>query len=152
MKHKKVIFIVNHDIVIYNFRLEIVERLLNDGCKVIIVSPFGERIKNLTKIGCSYYDVDVNRHGMNPFADLKLFLQYMRIIRKEKPDMIFTFTIKPNIYGAIAGRFCHVPVVSNITGLGTAVANPGLSQKITLFMYKVAFSKITRVFFQNESS
>lgn len=145
----KILFLVNHDVVIYNFRLELVERLLNDGHEVIISSPYGERIEDLKALGCKYYDVDISRHGMNPIKELSLLRSYKKLIKKLKPDMVFAYTIKPNIYGAMACKSLRVPCVANITGLGTAVENGGFAQKLTVILYKLAFGKIQRVFFQN---
>lgn len=148
----KVLFLVNHDVVVYNFRLELVERLLMEGYQVWISSPYGKRIDDLKKLGCEYVKVDISRHGMNPVKEFKLLRYYEHIIKKIKPDMVFTYTIKPNIYGAMASRKYNVPCVVNITGLGTAVENGGLVQKITVLLYRLAFTKIQRVYFQNEEN
>ena len=145
----KILFLVNHDVVIYNFRLELVERLLDDGHQVIISSPYGERIEDLKNLGCEYQPIDIARHGMNPIKELKLIFEYKKLIDKVKPDIVFSYTIKPNIYGSIACRSEKVPCVTNITGLGTAVENGGIMQKITVLLYKFAFTKVQRVFFQN---
>lgn len=152
MKKSKVLFLVNHDVVIYNFRLELVERLLQEGYEVWISSPYGERIDDLKKLGCYYVEADISRHGMNPITELRLLQYYKKIIKKIKPDMVFTYTIKPNIYGAMASRKYKIPCVVNITGLGTAVENGGLTQKITVMLYRLAFTKIQRVYFQNEEN
>ncbi len=149
---KRVLFLVNGDIVIYNFRLELVERLLKDGYEVWISSPYGERIEELKKMGCKYVKTDIARHGTNVFVDLKLISHYKKIIKEIKPDIIFGYTIKPNIYGAMAAQKFNVPFVANITGLGTAVENGGIIQKITVMLYKKAFKNIKRVFFQNEEN
>ncbi len=149
MQKKTVLFLVNHDVVIYNFRLELVERLIADGHEVHISSPYGERIDDLVKLGCKYHDIKIARHGTNPVVDGLLILKYMKLIRRIKPDIVFSYTIKPNIYGGLACRFMNVPQVANVTGLGTAVENPGITQKITLFLYRIAFKKIQRIFFQN---
>lgn len=146
---KTILFLVNHDVVIYNFRLELVERLLADGHEVHISSPYGERIDDLVKLGCKHHEIKIARHGTNPITDGKLILNYIQLIRNIKPDMVFSYTIKPNIYGGIACRLLKVPQVANITGLGTAVENSSLTQKITLALYKFAFKKIQRIFFQN---
>lgn len=145
----KILFLVNHDVVIYNFRLELVERLLKDGHQVVISSPYGERIEDLKSLGCEYHPIKISRHGMNPFEELKLLKSYKRLIKEVKPDIVFTYTIKPNIYGAMACKKYNIPCVANITGLGTAVENGGISQKITVMLYKIAFRKIKKVFFQN---
>ncbi len=146
---KRVLFLVNHDVVIYNFRLEIVERLIADGHEVHISSPYGERIDDLVKIGCKYHEIVLSRHGMNPVKELGLIRTYKKLIKEVKPDICFGFTIKPNIYGAIAARSFKVPFVANITGLGTAVENPGVAQAISIMLYKYAFRGIQKVFFQN---
>lgn len=145
----KVLFLVNHDVVIYNFRLELVEHLLADGHQVVISSPYGERIEDLKALGCEYREIDIARHGMNPVKELKLISDYKKLLDQVNPDMVFAYTIKPNIYGSVACRSRKVPCVTNITGLGTAVENGGLVQKITVLLYKYAFTKVQRVFFQN---
>lgn len=145
----KVLFLVNHDVVIYNFRLELVERLIAEGHQVIISSPYGERIEDLIKIGCEYHEISISRHGMNPIKEIALISQYKQLIESVLPDIVLTYTIKPNIYGAIASRSKNVPCVANITGLGTAVENGGIVQKISIALYKYAFTRIQKVFFQN---
>ncbi len=149
---KKILFLVNHDVVIYNFRLEIVERFIKDGHEVHISSPYGERIDDLVKLGAKFHEIKMDRHGMNPKEELRILREYRKLMKEVKPDICLGFTIKPNIYGAIAARGQHIPFVANITGLGTAVENPGLSQKISILLYKYAFQKVQRVFFQNEEN
>lgn len=148
----KVLFLVNHDVVIYNFRLELVERLLAEGHQVVISSPYGERIDDLVALGCEFRPITLSRHGMNPVQEMKLLWDYLKLIKKEKPDVVFTYTIKPNIYGGMACALRKVPYVVNITGLGTAVENSGLVQKITVMLYRLALARVQRVFFQNEEN
>ena len=149
---KKILFLVNHDVVIYNFRLELVERLLHEGFEVLISSPYGERIDELKNLGCHYVEANISRHGMNPITELRLLSYYENIIEKINPAIVFTYTIKPNIYGAMACKKLHIPCVANITGLGTAVEKGGISQKISVLLYKLAFTDIQRVYFQNEEN
>lgn len=150
---RRILFLVNHEVVVYNFRLELVERLLLDGYEVHISTPLGERIEKLRKLGAIIHPIDFDRHGMNPADEISILVEYRRLIRKILPLIVLGYTIKPNIYGAIASRAANVPFVANITGLGTAVENGGIKQEITIMMYKLAFGakhgKIQRVFFQN---
>lgn len=148
----KVLFLVNHDVVIYNFRLELVERLLSDGHNVVISSPYGERIEDLKALGCEYRAIEMSRHGTNPFKELGLISEYKKLLKEVKPDIVFAYTIKPNIYGSMACRMLKIPCVTNITGLGTAVENGGIMQKITVILYKAAFGKVKKIFFQNEEN
>ena len=148
----KVLFLVNHDVVIYNFRLELVERLLADGHQVVISSPYGERIEDLKALGCEFREIEISRHGMNPAQELKLLKNYIKLLKEVRPDIVLTYTIKPNIYGGIASALRGIPYVANITGLGTAVENGGMVQKLTVLLYKLAFVNVQRVFFQNEEN
>lgn len=146
---KRILFLVNHDIVIYNFRKELVERLLQGDYEVYISSPYGERIDNLVAMGCEYINTPIDRHGTSIFQDFKLLLHYKKIIKEIKPDVVLTYTIKPNIYGGMASKSLRIPYIANITGLGTTVENGGIIQKFTTMLYKIAFKKVECVFFQN---
>ena len=144
---KRVLILVNHDVVIYNFRRELVERLLADGYEVYIRSPYGERIDELIGMGCKYIEASIARHRTNIIEELKLLSYYKKIIKDVNPDIVLSYTIKPNIYGGMACKSLKVPYISNITGLGTAVEKDGLMQKISIVLYKIAFKKISCVFF-----
>ena len=89
---KKVLFLVNHDVVIYNFRYELVEALREAGHDVVISSPDGEKIRDLEAIGCRYIETEVSRHGTNPVKDFGLLLKYIKILKKEKPDIKSNFS------------------------------------------------------------
>ncbi|CAM2899098.1 glycosyltransferase family 4 protein [Salinicoccus roseus] len=146
---KRVLILVNHEVVIYNFRLEIVERLIEKEYEVYISSPAGEKIEELSALGCKHVDLTINRHGTNVVEELKLLSYYIKTIKRTKPDVVLSFTIKPNIYGGIACRLLNVPLIANITGLGTAVENKSIMQRISIRLYKMAFKKVNCVFFQN---
>lgn len=148
----KILILVNHEIVIYNFRKELVDELLNKGYKVYISCPYGKKIDYFIENGCIFKDINIDRHGINPIKDLIIINEYKRLIREIEPNFILTYTIKPNIYGSIAAKSTQVPVIANITGLGCAVENGGILQKISVLMYKYAFSNINTVFFQNKEN
>ncbi len=149
---KKVLFLVNHDVTIYNFRYELVETLVNKGYDVYISSPNGDRIKFLTDIGCKFIETDVSRHGTNPVTDFKLFVKYLKIMKSIKPDVVLSYTIKPNVYGGMAAAMRGIPFFPNVTGLGMAVNNKGVARNIILTLYKLAFKKAACVFFQNSEN
>ena len=77
---------------------------------------------------------------------------YKRVLRSIKPDIVFTYTIKPNIYGEMACSRLKIPYVATITGLGTAVEKNGVLQRICLFLYKIGLRKAKKVFFQNSEN
>ncbi len=152
MNNKKVLILVNHELVIYNFRKELVEKLLELGYEVIISSPKGPKIDELIAMGTSFIETNIDRRGKNIFKDLKLIRHYKKMIKKVKPNVVLTYTIKPNIYGGIAAVKYKVPYIANITGLGSALENKSMVQKLLVFLYKRAFRSINTVFFQNEEN
>ena len=149
---KTILFIVNHNITLYNFRKELVERLVKENYRVIVVLPVTEDTKKITDLGCEVIDVPVERRGTNPIRDFKLFITYRKIIKKVKPDVVLTYTIKPNVYGGLAAAVSKVPYLCTITGLGVAIEGGGILKKISLMLYRIGLSKVTKVFFQNEAN
>ena len=146
----KVLVFVNDDANLLLIRRELLEAMLKAGHEVVISVPNGPKVAALEALGCRVILTTMSRRGTNPIKDSKLLLQYIRQVRREKPNIILSFTIKPNIYGGMAARICKVPYIPNVTGIGTAMANPGLVQKIVLMLYKIALKKTKCVFFQNQ--
>lgn len=144
-----VLIFVNHDIVIYNFRKELVQRLINEGYKVIISSPYGERIDSLIHMGCQFINTHIDRHGKNFINEGKLLLFYLSVIKKENPSIVLTYTIKPNIYGGLVCQILGIPYIANITGLGSALYQNPLAHNFVFLLYKCALKKGYCVFFQN---
>lgn len=146
---KKIFFLVNSDLVVYNFRLELIERLLQEKYEVWVLSPYGERIDRLVAIGCHYIPVNVSCHGLNPLADFRLFFRYLKLIRRIRPDVVLSYTIKPNLYGSFACRLLKTPCFPNITGLGMGLRKNFLLAWLIKQMYKITMAKNRCIFFQN---
>lgn len=145
----KIMILANNDAGLYKFRRELLEELVKEH-QVTVCLPDGEFVQNIREIGCEFIDCTVlERRGMNPVKELKLLRFYRKILKEKKPDIVFTYTIKPNVYGGMACAGLKIPYAANITGLGTAVEHPGLIQKITLTLYKAGLRKACKVFFQN---
>lgn len=145
----KILILANNDVGLYKFRKELIDALLEEN-EVIICLPYGEFVDELEAMGCKFISCDLlERHGTNPIKELELISYYKKIIRKTMPDIVFTYTIKPNIYGGIVCSRLNIPYVVNITGLGTAVENAGAMQTITVYLYKLGLRKAQKVFFQN---
>lgn len=147
----KVMILANNDVGLYQFRKELIEELLKEH-EVVISLPNGDFIKTLENIGCKFIDTPVDRRGINPINDLKLFFQYQKILKKENPDLVITYTIKPNVYGGFACRLLKIPYAVNITGLGTAFENGGALKKLVIVMNKIGCKKAKVVFFENEEN
>lgn len=149
---KKVIILINDTTYAYNLRGAIVEKLINENYSVVIICQLLKHQEKLKKMGAKLIGVNPSRHGTNPFSDLMLMNTYKKILKKEKPDVVLTYNIKPNVYGGMACQQLKIPYISNITGLGTPVENPGKLQKLTIQLYKRGVAGSTCVFFQNNDN
>lgn len=148
-KTMRILVLANIGLGLYKFRRELLERLAKDN-EVYFCIPEDEFTAPIAALGCKFVKNSLlDRHGTNPVKELKLISYYKKMLREIKPDIVLTYTIKPNAYGGIACAELGVPYVANITGLGTAIENGGLMQKITLLLYKIGLRKAQRVFFQN---
>lgn len=148
----KILFLINSDSGLYQFRLELLEELLKQNHEVIIATPKGDYTDKFIEMGCRIRFTNLSRHGKNIFQELKLLKTYKKILKEEKPDVVLTYTIKPNIYGGIACRALKIPYIANVTGLGDAIENGGFLSKISLFLYKRGLKKANCVFFQNKAN
>ena len=146
---KKVLILSNHFATIYKFRRELVEKLVEKGYEVVVSLPKGDDNKEIEALGVRIIETDVDRKSLNPIKDIKLFLDYLKIIKKEKPDIAIGYTIKPNIYGGMASRIRKTPFIANVTGIGSAYYKGGMLKKIVSTLYKVGLKKAKSVFFEN---
>jgi galacturonosyltransferase len=151
-KYSHIVLLANSLKGLYSFRFELVQRLIDDGYQVSILAPHDEISSKFTQLGCIFIPVPISRRGTNPFHDFLLFHTYLRYLKQIHPEVVLSYTVKPNIYGGIACNILRVPVVANVTGLGDAVENQGLVQRLVLFLTKIAFKKTRTVFFQNASN
>ena len=137
------------------FRKELIAQLKNCGHSITVVIPpcQEEQKAELEQYGCQVVFKNIERRGMNPIRDIKLLRCYLKLIREYQPDLVLTYTIKPNVYGSIAARWRGVPALANVTGLGSAFQpEAGLLRRLVSFLYKISLKKATRVFFENEGN
>ncbi|NLE06401.1 MAG: glycosyltransferase family 4 protein, partial [Crenarchaeota archaeon] len=145
----RVLFLANHFITLYSFRKELIRKLVDEGHELYLSLPASEENKYFEDLGCKIIPTEIDRRGVNPIKDLKLIKHYRKIIQKINPDIIFSYTIKPNIYGSIASNKTHHNQVCNITGTGSAFIKKNLLSVICKTLYKISVKKSYKVFFQN---
>lgn len=146
---KKILILSNHFITLYNFRKELIHRLVEEGHEVILSMPSSGENQYFINLGCRVIETEVDRRGLNPIKDMKLILNYIKIMKKINPDIIFSYTIKPNIYGSLASNITRYRQVNNITGTGATFLNDNLVSKVARVLYKVSIKHSYKVFFQN---
>ena len=149
---KKVVMLINDTTYAFNLRGAIIEKLISEGLEVVIVSQLLKNQDKLKAMGAKLVGVETGRHGTNPLSDLKLMQTYKKILKAEKPDVVLTYNIKPNVYGGMACQQLKIPYLPNVTGLGTPVENPGKLQKLTIQLYKMGVAGGACVFFQNNDN
>ncbi len=146
----KILILANYDLGLYRFRKELITELLKEH-KVTISLPYGELVDPLIRQGCVFLDTPVDRRGINPLTDLQLIRHYRKIMREVRPELVITYTIKPNIYGGMVCRRMGIPYAANVTGLGTAFEHEGALQQLVTAMYRSALKKARVVFTENKS-
>lgn len=148
----KILILSNNDVGLYQFRRELIEAMLQEGHQVVISLPDGPLVAPLVEAGCTFLDTPIDRRGLDPATDLRLLDQYRRMLTAEKPDLVVTYTIKPNIYGGLACRMTKIPYAINITGLGTAFQKKDTLRALVTRLYKAALKKAKVVFFENSAN
>ena len=144
---KRLLIVTNHSYMFWQFRRELAEALQKEY-EVILAMPFVGHEEDFQDMGIQCIPISMNRRGVNPFTEAKLLWDYERLLKKVKPDLILTYSIKPNIYiGLLSGRK-QIPYYANVQGLGTAFQKPVLTGLVTI-LYRIAFQKVKYVFFVN---
>lgn len=146
----KILIVTNHSYMLYRFRRDLILRLMKEH-EVVVSTPFVGHEDDLAAMGVRLIETDVDRRGINPKTDLKLLIAYRGLLRREKPDLVITYSIKPNIYMGLVCMLAGVPYCANVQGLGTAFQKKGLAQFVTL-LYKTALRRAKTVFFENEGN
>ena len=154
MQNKKPLVAVfaNDDVDIYNFRRELLQEILNSGYDLLISCPFGEKLTMLSELQFEYDNPIIDRRGTNIISDLKLYKHYLELLEEYKPDIVLSYTIKPNVYAGLACQKKKIPYLSNITGLGTSIMNGGILAAVSIMLYRVGLRKSYCVFFQNKTN
>ena len=148
---KKIAIVANSTWNIYNFRLNLIRQFRLKGYRVIVIAPVDEYIHYLNE---SHFTKHISLRHMspqskNPIKDFLLFRELYAIYKKEKPDLILHYTIKPNIYGSIAARWAKIPCISTVTGLGYTFLNYGFYTRLVKPLYKFAFRSNQKIIFHN---
>lgn len=146
----KILIISNHSYMLYRFRRDLIQALQQDH-QVVLSMPFVGHETDFAAMGLRCIHTDVDRRGINPVRDLKLLLTYWKQLKAERPDLVITYSIKPNIYAGLVCRLLGIPYCANVQGLGTAFQRKGLAQLVTI-LYKVALTRAKTVFFENEGN
>lgn len=148
----KIVIIANNSNGLYLFRRQLISALIEQGHAVIALTPFDTDVDNLQALGATLVETPIDRRGKNPVRDFFLMKLYKRELKRIKPDLVVTYTIKPNVYGGMVCRQLRIPYAANVTGLGTAFENAGVLRKAATVLNKTAMKKAKVIFFENAAN
>ena len=134
---------------LFNFRSSIIGQLKKTN-KIILVAnkdSFYKKFVNIKNITPKQFNFSSKSTSI--LSNIFLFFNFFFLLKKTNPDLLITFTIKPNIYGSIASSFLNIKTVNNITGLGTSFLKKNFFLSFIKFLLKISFKKTKIVFFHN---
>jgi len=150
--------LTNNDDDVYCFRLELIQAILAAGYRMLISCPDGPKFEIMEDIGMKkndvflYDDPPIDRRGTNVVNDAKLMLHYWKLFRKHRPAVILTYTAKPNVYASLVAHMLRIPVINNVTGLGSVLKESGVKQKFIMWLFKMAYRGSACIMFQNSTN
>jgi len=147
---KKIAFIANTAWSMYNFRKGLLKTLVAKKIDVYVLAPYDNYVASLESLGVIFVPITrLAARGFNPFGDCRLLLEFKKALKSLRPDLVFTYTIKPNIYGVVASKLVSIPVVAVITGLGYGLSKGGLLTRIVKLLYSFSLKNAEKVWFLN---
>lgn len=148
---KKALFIANTGFALFNYRLQLMKFLSNQGWSVVaIANDEADYVNKFSNIGIRFININIDHKGKNPIADVTLIWRLKSLYDQESPSLVHHFTIKPVIFGSLAAKWAKVPaIINSITGLGYVFNKRGFLMRTSMMLYKFALSGQPRVIFQN---
>ncbi|WP_163848992.1 glycosyltransferase family 4 protein [Pseudooceanicola aestuarii] len=144
-----VLITANSSWYVLNFRARLIRHLKADGHRITVLAPRDGYTERLRRLGVTFRPLTMDPQGTAPLAEGRLLLEIWRAFRQARPDMVLSYSIKNNIYGALAARFCGVSLIPNVSGRGPVFTRGGLLRKLVQGLYRLAFRHLPVVVFQN---
>ena len=151
---KKIMLICTASNMVLSFRTDLIKKFQSEGYSIAVVAfdnAFEEQIKAL---GVEFYCANDNNRNTSPLKILSLKKKYYKIIKDFNPEIVFTFMLKPNIFGTRAAKKAGVKkVFSMVEGAGDVFIKTGFKwsviRKVVCHLYKKSFKISNKVFFLN---
>lgn len=144
--------LTNNDDDVYCFRKELIEALISEGFEMLISCPDGPKFELMKDISYFYDNPIIDRRGTNPIKDFGLMIHYYKLFKKYKPSVVLTYTAKPNVYASLAAHQLGIPVINNLTGLGSVETEIGIKKGFIMWLFKLVYKKSACMMFQNETN
>lgn len=157
-KKPLVALLTNNDDDVYCFRFELIEAILNAGYRMLISCPDGPKFEVMETLGLKknetfiYDNPPIDRRGTSVVNDGKLIMHYRKLFKNYNPLVVLTYTAKPNVYASLVAHRLHIPVINNVTGLGSVVNEVGIKKSLIMSLFKIAYRGSTCIMFQNSTN
>ncbi len=148
----KILILANNSLGLYRFRGALIRVLLEKGHTVYASTPRNDHYDDLASMGVQMLETSIDRRGTDPLADMRLSRTYRRMLREIQPDLVITYTIKPNVYGGYAAHRAGIPYAVNVTGLGTSFQKAGLLRRVVTMLNRRGLKRASVVFFENSAN
>ncbi len=148
--NNKIFLVGNTAWSMYNFRMGVARAMRKAGYEVIIIAPYDHTSAAISAEGFNHLDIKIDNKGVSPIRDFMLFIDFLKLQKKLKPQMIFHYTIKPNIYGGLAAGLLGIKTISFVTGLGSMFIKRSFITRLIELMYRCAFAFSNKIWFLNE--
>jgi len=158
MKTPLIALLTNNDDDVFCFRLEVIQAILGKGYRMLISCPDGPKFELMEEIGLRrsvdfiYDNPPIDRRGTSIINDGRLMKHYYDLLKKYRPSVILTYTAKPNVYASIVANWLHIPVINNVTGLGSVINEEGVKKKFVMWLFKKAYRTSACIMFQNSTN
>ena len=152
---KKIIISVNILWGIVKFRTSLIQYLNKKNVQIIIVGGWDNFSKDtssaVSKLNVKYFIAPIKKSEIDIIQDIKYLFYLIKLYKKEKPNLVLHYTIKPNIFGGFAAKIAGVNSFNTINGLGSAMIKPSFLAKIVKKLYKISLRWSKRIIFQNDN-
>jgi glycosyltransferase involved in cell wall biosynthesis len=146
----RVALVCNTAWAIYTYRRGLIRMLVSRGVEVTVLAPRDRTFGLLQDMGCRCVELPVASKGTRPRDDLKTLLALYRDYKAARPQIVFHYTIKPNIYGSVAAKLAGVPSIAVTTGLGYVFIQQSRTADVAKKLYRFAFRFPREVWFLNQ--
>lgn len=134
---------------LFNFRVALINALAEQGHQVVAIGSNDDFVKNLEASNIRHRVFPIRGAGVNPFREIWTVLVLRHILRKERIDVVFSYTPKANIYTLMSASG-GLHAFPNVSGLGRAFINRSFLTLVVKILYKFSFKRAERIFFQNQ--
>jgi glycosyltransferase involved in cell wall biosynthesis len=151
----KIVFLYNTSEYLFRFRSELVQELIQRGHSIYVIAPKDKWSKKVTDLGCVYFPWRLRSQSINPLDDILSLFQLFLLLLRVRPNMIFSFTVKPVLFASFLRPFLPGCIlVSMITGRGSIFSSGdgfrAIVRQLTCLVYKLLVNNNSVVFFQNQ--